>query len=281
MRNFFNSITFKILLGLACVAAGLMVYSVANPGSITLSEKIITVVATPFQRLGANIAGTASNFWEGLTSGNRLQKENQELKNEINQLKDKLVDYENNKNENERLKELLDLKETYPTIELVDADVVARDTDDYGTSFTIGKGTNAGIKERDAVMTSSGLVGVVTEVYPTSAKVTTLLSTDLKVGAKIVRTRDTGVVSGVTSWALEGTMKLSYISRDSSVSEGDIVVTSGASDLYPPDLKIGDVKSVHTEQNGTSLYAVVALQEEAHKIKNVFVITDFKSGGEK
>lgn len=281
MRNFFNSITFKILLGLVCVAAGLMVYSAANPGSVTFAEKIITVVTTPFQKLGASIAGAAGDFWEGLTSGNRLQKENEELQSEIDELKDKLVDYENYKNENERLRELLNLKEKHPNIELVDADVIARDTDDYGTSFTIGKGANAGIKERDAVMTSSGLIGVVTEVYPTSAKVTTLLSTDLKIGAKIVRTRDTGVVSGVTSWALEGTMKLSYISRDSSVSEGDIVVTSGASGLYPPDIRIGEVKSVNTEQNGTSLYAVVSLEEEAHKIKNVFVITDFKSGEEK
>lgn len=280
MRKFFSSITFKILLGVAAVAAGLMVYSAANPGSVSFAEKILTVIATPFQNLASSVSGAVSSFWTGLTGSGKIADENEELHQEIDVLKEKLVDYENCKNENERLKELLGLRESNPELSLVSADVIGRDTDDYGTSFIISRGSNDGIEERDAVMTSSGMVGVVTEVFPTSARVTTVLSTDLQIGAKVLRTRDTGVLGGVTSWALNSTMKLSYISRDSSVSAGDIVVTSGASGLYPPNLIIGEITTVETEQNGTSLYAVVSTVENINDIKNVYVVTDF-TGSEK
>lgn len=280
MRKFFSSITFKILLGVAAVAAGLMVYSAANPGSVSFAEKILTVIATPFQNLASSVSGAVSSFWTGLTGSGKIADENEELHQEIDVLKEKLVDYENCKNENERLKELLGLRESNPELSLVSADVIGRDTDDYGTSFIISRGSNDGIEERDAVMTSSGMVGVVTEVFPTSARVTTVLSTDLQIGAKVLRTRDTGVLGGVTSWALNSTMKLSYISRDSSVSAGDIVVTSGASGLYPPNLIIGEISTVETEQNGTSLYAVVSTVENINDIKNVYVVTDF-TGSEK
>ena len=119
------------------------------------------------------------------------------------------------------------------------------------------------------------MVGVVTEVFPTSARVTTVLSTDLQIGARILRTRDTGVCGGVTSWALNSTMKLSYISRDSKVAAGDLVVTSGASGLYPEDLILGTVREVLSETNGVSLYAVLETIENINDIKGVYVVTDF------
>ena len=278
MRKFFSSVTFKILIGIVAALTGLMVYSASNSDSVSFAEKVLTVVTTPFQKAAAGISSAVSTGWSNLTSGGRLRAENEELREEIDRLKDKLVDFETYKNENERLKALLEISEENEELSLVSADVIARDTDDYGTSFTISRGKKHGVEERDAVITSSGLVGVVTEVFPTSARVTTVLSTDIQLGAQVVRTRDTGVCTGVTSWALASNLKLSYISRDSAVSAGDMVVTSGASGIYPPNLIIGEVVSVEAEQNGTSLYAVVKATEDMDSLKNVYVVTDFSEG---
>ncbi|MBQ5321038.1 MAG: rod shape-determining protein MreC [Oscillospiraceae bacterium] len=275
MRKFFSSITFKIVLAIAVVLAGLMVYSAANPGETSFIEKMLTVVAAPFQGIASSISSSVSTFWTNITSPHRIAKENEELKAEIADLKNQMVDFENYKNENERMKELLQIKEENPNLTLVSADIIGRDTDDYGTSFTIDKGSFSGVSLRDAVITPAGMVGVVTEVFPTSARVTTVLSTDLQIGARILRTRDTGVCGGVTSWALNSTMKLSYISRDSKVAAGDLVVTSGASGLYPEDLILGTVREVLSEPNGVSLYAVLETIENINDIKGVYVVTDF------
>lgn len=275
MRKFFDSIAFKIILGIVVVLAGLMVYSAANPGKASFPEKVLTVISAPFQKAAAAISGGFSSIWENFTAPGKIADENQELKDQINELNNKLIDYENYKAENERLKELLEIKTEKPNLTLLSADIIARDTDDYGTAFTIDKGSTHGIELRDTVMTSAGMVGVVVEVYPTTARVATVLSPDLQIGARVIRTRDTGVVSGVTSLALQGNAKLSYISRDSDISAGDIVVTSGASGMYPQDLILGTVQSVETETNGISLYAVLSAVENVNDIKSVFVVTAF------
>jgi rod shape-determining protein MreC len=75
-------------------------------------------------------------------------------------------------------------------------------------------------------------------------------------------------------------MKLSYISRDSLIEAGDLIVTSGATGLYPEDLILGEVKEVLSEENGISLYAVVSAVENVNDIKGVYVITDFKKDEE-
>lgn len=280
MRKFFGGITFKIIIAILVLIAGLMVYSAANPGETSFIEKALTVVSAPFQGIASSISSSVSSFFDNLTAPSRLNKEIESLEGEIADLNSKLVEFENYKNENERLKELLEIKDERKELSLVSADIIGRDTDDYGTSFTIDKGSLSGISLRDAVITKNGMVGVVSEVFPTSSKITTVLSTDLQIGARVLRTRDTGVLGGITSWALNSTMKLSYISRDSLIEAGDLIVSSGATGLYPEDLILGEVKEVLPEENGISLYAVVSAVENVNDIKGVYVITDFKKDEE-
>lgn len=275
MKKFIESITFKVVVVLVIILAGLMVYSAANPDRVSLAEKAATIITVPFQKLASSVSSSVSSFFTGLFRGGEIMSENERLISEIEKLRYELVNYENCKKENERLEALLEIKKEKPELSLISADIIGRDTDDYGTSFTIGAGSLNGVELRDAVITRAGMVGVVTDVYPTSAKVTTVLSTNLSIGAKIVRTHDTGVVSGVTSWALNNTVKLSYISRESTVSKGDIIVTSGVSGLYPENLILGTVQAVEPEDNGISLYAVVTAAEDINDLDSVYVVKGY------
>ncbi len=202
-------------------------------------------------------------------------EENIALKEQIAEYRKMLVDYEDTKTENERLKEITGLKELNEDFEFQPAGVIARDPDDRFGSFTIDIGTLHGISVRDPVVTGAGLIGYISKVGPTYAQVTTILSPDCNVGAMEIRTKDTGNITGTVEYAAEGLTKFELLPRETEVQEGDIVVTAGTSGLFPQNLVVGTVEEVALEQSGITRYAVIRPVTEISEVKNVFVLTDF------
>lgn len=100
-------------------------------------------------------------------------------------LREQLVDYENTQKENEQLKVQLDITEDAPENTLRRPRSSGRDPNDAFYGFSIDQGTLAGISVGDPVITQQGLVGVVTQAYATTSKVTTLLSEDVNVSAVV------------------------------------------------------------------------------------------------
>ena len=73
---------------------------------------------------------------------------------------------------------------------------------------------------------------------------------------------------------------MNFIPAQSSMSQGDILVTSGLSGMYPKNLKLGKIRSIEYDDYESSYYAIVEPFENIEKIKDVFVITDFQGKGE-
>ena len=210
-------------------------------------------------------------------------EQNQQLREEIAELREDMVDYDKIKKENEQLKELAGLKEEDPNIQMVAATVVARDPSERFGSFTIDKGSLHGIKVRDTVITAEGLVGVVTEVGEVYSKVTTILSPELKIGAMEQGTGEIGIVTGTVALSEENSCKLSNLGTDSEIKEGDLIVTSGAGGIYPRGVIIGKAGAIQTEEHGITSYTKVTPVFDVKTVKQVFIITDFfgkSQGGE-
>ena len=148
----------------------------------------------------------------------------------------------------------------------------------YG--FSIDQGTLAGISVGDPVITQQGLVGVVTQAYATTSKVTTLLSEDVNVSAVVPSRGESGVISSDITSASAGLLRLSYLSNDTQVQEGDIVTTSGVGGTYPADVIIGQVQSVQKSENDISNYAVIKPYEDLTSVQDVFVVIDFPGAGD-
>ena len=55
-----------------------------------------------------------------------------------------------------------------------------------------------------------------------------------------------------------GRLKLSYLEGESSLINGDLIVTSGLGGYYPSQLVIGSVEEIRTDDNGLTRYAVLA-----------------------
>ncbi|HIQ59295.1 MAG TPA: rod shape-determining protein MreC [Candidatus Merdivicinus intestinavium] len=275
MREFFKSLRFKIILAVVAVILGGMLYAATTGGLATLPEQLLSYVVYPVQRAAAAVSDRITDFFSVFVDARANYEENIELKAQIDELRRQLVDYEDTKTENERLKEITGLKELNPDIEFQPAGVISRDPEDRFGSFTIDIGYLHGISVRDPVVTGSGLVGYVSKVGPTYANVTTILSPDCNVGAMEITTKDTGNITGTVELAAEGNTKLELLPRDTQVKEGDTIVTAGTSGLFPQNLVIGTVERVELETSGITSYAVIRPASEISEIKNVFVLTDF------
>ena len=156
MREFFKSLRFKIILAVVAVILGGMLYAATTGGLATLPEQILSYVVYPVQRAAAAVSDSITGFFSVFVDARENYEENQRLKEENAELRRQLVDYEDTKTENERLKEITGLKELNPDIEFQPAGVIARDPEDRFGAFTIDIGYLHGISVRDPVVTGEG-----------------------------------------------------------------------------------------------------------------------------
>lgn len=278
MKEFFKSVKFKIIVCIGALLVGFMIYSGTSD---TDGTSFLGQLMAPIQRFSQSLSDKTESSLSMLTNARQYYEENQRLKEQLGEMYNKIVDYDQIQRENEQLRQVIGLKEEFPDyVFSPPAAVIARTTNDPYASFVIDKGSMDDIAVNDPVITAEGMVGVVVKVSKTYSRVKTILSPDVPVGAYCVRTKDPGVVEGSVELAEDGFCKMKYIDRASGIEKGDIVVTSGNSGLFPVDRVIGTVEEVKVEESGLSLYAVIKPVVDIDSITNVFVITDFNGQGE-
>lgn len=279
MKEFFHSWVFKVLLALCIVMFAFLLRATMTMGASTVVEQIVGTITAPVQSLTSGLSGSITGFLDQFLRASEISQENEQLREENRKLIEQMVDYENYKHENESLKEQLGIQEENPQWETMTASVIGRDPSDQFYSFTIDKGTLDGVSYQDPVITADGLVGIVSEVGPVFAKVTTILDVRLNVACQDVRTQDVATMSGDIEMAQQGKCKMSLIPRESGIAKGDIVQTAGTSGLYPQGIVVGRVSDVGFEPQGTMMYAVVEPANDIKSIKDVVIITSFKGQG--
>lgn len=279
MKEFFHSWVFKVLLALCIVMFAFLLRATMTMGASTVVEQIVGTITAPVQSLTSGLSGSITGFLDQFLRASEISQENEQLREENRKLIEQMVDYENYKHENESLKEQLGIQEENPQWETMTASVIGRDPSDQFYSFTIDKGTLDGVSYQDPVITADGLVGIVSEVGPVFAKVTTILDVRLNVACQDVRTQDVATISGDIEIAQQGKCKMSLIPRESGIAKGDIVQTAGTSGLYPQGIVVGRVSDVGFEPQGTMMYAVVEPANDIKSIKDVVIITSFKGQG--
>ena len=143
---------------------------------------LLGFVTSPMQSVSTQVTGSVTEFVDlDALSRDELKSMIDSLTQENAQLRDQLVDYENTLQENEQLKVQLEITEEEPENTLRAATVIGRDPNDVFYGFSIDQGTLNGVEAGDPVITQNGLVGIVSQAYATTSKVTTLLSEDVKV----------------------------------------------------------------------------------------------------
>ena len=152
------------------------------------------------------------------------------------------------------------------------ARVVASESGNYFSTFTINKGRVDGIDTQMAVITAEGLIGYVYEVFDTTSKVITIIDDQASLAALIESSRDQGAVKGTLGSTGEALCRMYYLSADSVPRPGDRVITSGVGVSFPKGLLIGYVRESTRAIEDNKHYIVVEPAADFEHIENVLVL---------
>lgn len=154
--------------------------------------------------------------------------------------------------DNRRLRGLLELRAG--SERRLSAAVISRRSGGWWQQLTLGSGALQGVAPGQAVLAPGGLIGRIASVTPTTATVTLLTDPSSRVGVWIARSQRQALLTGVgTSRVL-----LRFLEKDSQARPGDVVTTSPASTLVPPNLTVGVIQSID-ENTDPAPEAVVQL----------------------
>lgn len=209
-------------------------------------------------------------------------EENKELRAQVDELQKIIIDRNLDQYELENLRELLALDEKYPTYEKVAASVIAKDSGNWFSTFTINRGTDDGIEVGMNVLAGSGLVGIVTDVGPNYAKVRSIIDDSSNVSAMVSTTGDNFNVSGNLQ-TMNKSMVIEFSGLkddDNQVQVGDPVVTSYVSDQYQQGILIGYIASIEMNSNNLTKTGTIKPVVDFEHMEDVLVITKLKETGE-
>lgn len=273
---FFEKNKFKILLIAATIifVVCIIVSTSFVRKKANAVENAVMTAAAPAQKGVSASSNSVSGFFNYLKNMKGYEKENEKLREKIARLEDDLRKTENLKEENERLRKMLDLKKTKKDFTTVNADVVAFQMDNFSKSYTINKGVSDGITKNSTVITPYGLVGYVSEVGRNWAHISPIVDTKVSVSADIVRVSNTAIVQGDMSLMADGLCKMSYVSKDAGVEVGDYIETSGAGGFIPQGIYIGKVTEIRNDVTGVSQEAIIKPGVDFSDLNEVMIIID-------
>jgi rod shape-determining protein MreC len=266
------------LLLAALVVAHLIAISrqVDDAGGNSLLHRAVYGTLSPLQAVvSAGVRGVR-NVWFSYVDLRQVRQDNIRLQERLRDVETRFMERQRDAEEAARLRDLMELRRILPHDTLV-AQVIVRDALQWFRILKVDKGSRDGVKKDMAVISPTGVVGRVIFVGPSAAQVQLLLDQQSGVGARIERSRVTGVVSGqvssqsATPDAAAGDLVMKFVPALADVVEGDVVVTSGLEGMFPPGLVIGRVRSV-VRGGGLFKDVRVAASADFDRLEEVLVV---------
>lgn len=233
-------------------------------------------IKQPIQKAATALADWFEGIYGYLYEYDQLIEENNALHAELAELQQRARDYDEINEENQRLRELLNLRDKHTDFVYESSKIVSWDSSNYTSAFTISKGSDMGIEVGDSVVTEYGaLVGQVTELGSSWATVRTIIDVNTSVGALVGTNSYAGMATGDYTLMLDGNCRMGYLASSAQIFEGDEVLTSGKGGNFPAGLLIGKVIAVMTEAGGQTTYGVIEPACALDSLSQIFVIKDF------
>jgi len=260
---------FIVFLVLAIAAFAVLTEQIRTPDrrGIGWAGQAVAFAIAPAAAALSRVEDVVAGAWSLLHEIGTLRTENARLRREVGLLREENARLLSAGEENARLRALLAFKQQQP-YETVAARVIGRDPSDWFSTVLVDRGTAAGVRRNDAVLTSDGLVGHVIEAGLSWARVVLLPDPRSAVGVVVVRSREAGVAEGQG----RPTLRVKYFSRDADVRPGDEVVTSGLGQIYPRNLVVGTVTGVSRAAGDLFEDALVRPSADLSHLEEVLII---------
>ena len=246
------------------------------PRAATQFKLAIGSIFLPLFGLASSSQQLSEKAGNAVVPRQELLQQNEQLRRENAELQTRLQREAELERENERLRGLLGFQKI-SALKLKAAHIIARDPANWWRNVRIDLGKRDGLRVDLPVRTADGLVGRVSEVSETSARVVLLGDANCRVPAEVMdvqnrQTIDKGVITGGASVLDESMVELSFLSNAGALKPGQAVRTSGSSAIYPPGILIGQVVDTRPVDFGLVHVARVKLAVKMNLLDEVFVM---------
>ncbi len=201
-----------------------------------------------------------------------LMQENARLESEVANLQAQIIELQQQLTEYEILSALLDFARAYPEFKYVGGSVIGRDPSPFVKYIQINRGSDAGIRRGMPVVTQQGLVGRVEQTTASAALVQLITDPGTEINIRLQPERVDGILTG----SITGDVLLDFIPQEANIQPGDLVLTSGLGGNYPPNILIGQVTSVRSQDYDLFQSATVQPVVDFDQLEIVLVITNFQ-----
>ena len=239
-------------------------------------QNALSYIITPLQKgingMGLWLTDRADYF----ATIDELRQENEQLKTELDDVKEKNLVLIQDQIELNNLRELYALDNKIPGYEKVAARVIGKSSGNWFSTFTIDKGSKDGILVDMNVICGNGLVGIVTDVTDNSATVRSIIDDNSNVTGMLITSSDTCNIRGDLELIDSGYVHLEYLRGDVNVSDGDMIVTSNISSKYIEGILIGYAKNVSDDANSLTQSGYLVPAVDFEHMTEVLVIMQLK-----
>lgn len=280
MKRFLRSDSFRLLVVIAAVVFAGIIFAAFSHNASSPVTTVAGVVFKPLQKISSAVYAQLGNVSSSFVSSSTYIEENESLKKEIAEYREKLADYDELKKRVDSYEKFYEIKKRNPDYKFSYGTVVSRDAADAYNSFVLNTGINDGVEVDDPVIYGNYVIGIVKKVNYSTCVVRTVLDPRVNIGAYESGTREYGYVSGDDNLFKDGLCRLSGLDTSTSIVKGEMVCTSGSGGVFPNGLIIGEVVSVKNDPATSSYYAEVKPSYAIDEITDVFVITSFEGQGE-
>lgn len=268
-----------ILMTIAIVSVALIIVSFRFQDKMTPIRTAVGSVVTPMQRGINKIGLVVADGMDYVTTVKKLVKKNNALQKQLDDLSQQNRLLQQDKYDLDDFRKLYSLDEKYSDYPKVAAHVISSDGN-WFNSFVIDKGSKDGLKVNMNVLAGDGLVGIVTEVNKSYARVRSIIDDESSVTGSFLKTSDMCFVNGNLKLIGKGMIDISGILADAEVKDGYEVVTSPVSDKYLPGILIGYARDIKTDSSNITQSAHLTPAADFSGLDMVLVITEVKDSGD-
>jgi rod shape-determining protein MreC len=157
-------------------------------------------------------------------------------------------------------------------IKLIPAHIVDNSVRNRDNLLVINAGSNAGVEPEMGVVSGTGVVGIVSAVTPHYSLVISILNSHSSISCRLRRTD----YFGYLKWKGGNTLRayMEDVPRHAHIKVGDIVETSGFSNVFPAGIFLGKVAKIKNSSDGLAYELEILLGTDMSNLRHVNVISN-------
>lgn len=201
-------------------------------------------------------------YRQALKTNTYLRKQNILLLDELSRLRAA-------EERNKKLRELLQFS-SKSNLRLYPVQIVGKELNQVTNSITVDAGAEEGIKNGMPMVSSDGLVGKVILTANGYSQVMPYFNSLFRTSAKLQESNAYGIIF----WNGESIkeLQLNYVPQTTSVDTGEVVVTSGYSNQFPPNIPIGKVTRTEPQEGKETQRIYIAPFVNLFEIAEGFIV---------